>query len=89
MTVLQELLVKASTANEEQLARALAAMDRNEIEHPLDGCLSMAAVLERYSVSRSTVYRKNIPVAKKIGGEVYFRESDVVRTFDPGALKVG
>jgi hypothetical protein len=92
MTVLQELLVTAATASEAQLARALAALKRSEIEAPLEGYASLVEICRRYAgtdgkpLAKSTVYRrlKAIGVSgpsKKIGGESYFRDLDVLLAF--------
>ena len=98
MTALQELLARAAVAPEESIRRAIVAMDRAGIDEPFAGFLRVAEIQKRYSrpetgrpASRSTVYRKMKQIGavaeKKIGGESYFREEDVVRAFDPGALE--
>ena len=99
MTELQELLAHLATATDEQIGRALEAMKRSAIVAPMDGYLSIVEVRQRYAsrrtgrpISRNTVYRKLrqigvVEPAKRIGGESYFSEIDVVRAFDPGALK--
>lgn len=99
MSPLQELLARAAVANEEAIRRGIAAMERAEIESPFAGFLRMVEIQQRYPrkgtgtpASRNTVYRKLrrigvVEPAKKIGGESYFREADVVKAFDPGAWK--
>lgn len=99
MSPLQELLARAAVATEDAIRRGIAAMERSEIESPFSGYLRMVEIQRRYPkkgtgrpASRNTVYRKLrrvgvVEPAKKIGGESYYRESDVVKAFDPGALK--
>ena len=94
MDKLRELLVRLATATEPQIQRAMDALNRSEIDAPLDGYASIGEICRRFAgtdrkpLAKSTVYRRMKAIgvtgpAKKVGGESFFRNTDVLRAFDP------
>lgn len=92
MTLTGEVLVKLAAAPEERLTAVLAILDGARVpKDPLAGTLTLAEIMDRWNLSRATVYRKftraGIREVGTFGGVKKYAEKDVERALGTDVLR--
>ena len=87
MNPLQEILVMLSTAPEDRIAAARAAlMGAAAIQSPVAGAVTVDDLCKAYGVHRATVARKlvraGVKPAKTIGGRHLYQQAEALKAME-------